>query len=111
MAGVREAELPVRLVDGIVEGRERVGFGNFDGEALEVFRSVVGRGDREELLADVEVEAFASAKEDFICARLKFKLFDRSKAVRSSSVEVGGRVKIKDVISEGGSVEASVSLE
>lgn len=72
---------------------------------------MVGGSDGEALLSDVEVEAFAAAKEDFIRARLKFKLFDRSKAVRSSSVEVGGRVKIKDVISKGWGVEAPVSLE
>ena len=65
----------------------------------------------EELLSDVEVEAFAARKEDFKCSRLKFKLCDRISAIRSSSVEVGGRVEIKDVISEGWGVEASVSLE
>lgn len=65
----------------------------------------------EELVADVEVEAFAARKEDLICSRLKFKLCDRRSAIKSSSVEVGGRVEIKDVISEGWGVEASVSLE
>lgn len=111
MAGVRQSELAVGLVDRIIQRWQLVCFCYFDGEALEVFRGVVARRDVEELLPDVEVEAFAARKEDFKCSRLKFKLCDRISAIRSSSVEVGGRVEIKDVISEGWLVEASVSLE
>ena len=111
MAGVREAELAVGLIDRIVECWQLVCFCYFDGETLEVFSSVVRGGDVEELLSDVEVEAFAARKEDLICSRLKFKLCDRRSAIKSSSVEVGGRVEIKDVISEGWGVEASVALE
>ena len=58
VTGAWDAELAVGLVDAVIEGREVVGFCNLYDEALEVFGGVVGGGDREELMADVEVEAF-----------------------------------------------------
>ena len=58
VAGVGDAHLAVCLVDRVVERREVVGFGDFKGDAFEVFGDGLARGKREELLADVEVEAF-----------------------------------------------------
>jgi len=63
--GVRETELPVRLVDAVVERGEVEGFADLVCDALELFRGGVARRDGEELLADIEVEALSSGEIDF----------------------------------------------
>ena len=80
-----DAELSVGLVDAVVEGGEVVGFGNLYDEALEVFGGVVGGGDGEELMADVEVEAFRAGEVGFEGARFEAEGVDSAEAVAAGA--------------------------
>ena len=88
-----------------------MGLCDFKGDALEVFSGVVGWGDGEELLPDVEVEALAAGEEDLVGVRFEVEFVDEGEAVTASEFHVGRGVEVEDVVSESRSVESSVALE
>lgn len=111
MAGVGYAEFAVSLVDGVVEGGEGVVLGNFDDEPLEVFSGVVGWGDGEELLTDIEVKALGAGEVDFVGVWFEVEGIDSAEAVDSGEVHVLGAIEVEDKVAKCGGVEASVALE
>ncbi len=111
VAGVGHAELAVGLIDRVVQCWEVMGFGDGYDEALEVFGGVVGGGDREELMADVEVEAFGAGEVGFEGAWFELHGFDGFQAVTAGVVDVFGAVEVKDVVAKSWGVVAAVLFE
>jgi len=80
-------------------------------EALEVFCGGLAWSEREELLADVEVEALGAGEVDFVGVLFKPQSRDGGEAVGASEGYVFGVVEVEDVVAKGRGVEASVALE
>lgn len=88
-----------------------MGFCELDDEPLEVFSGVVGWGDGEDFVSDVEVEAFGAGEVGFEGVLGQVQGFDGAEAVGFGELHVVRVVEVEDVVAEGGGVEAPVALQ